>query len=172
MITNSISPKQLKVREYCTPSTTPRPYIRSYFKSPLHLMPIICTQQEDTLSYDKEICVMYLGETLEKTCWATSHCTALDKHMSLLAIFFSFSAVTIRSSIVHLRMCFALANIEAVAWYMTLVCCANWRWKMLDLKNLWLTFKEEGFAIFNWYYFNWMLWSWGEEGDLEVTAMG
>jgi hypothetical protein len=66
MITNSISPKQLKVREYCTPSTTPRPYIRSYFKSPLHLMPIICTQQEDTLSYDKEICVMYVGETLER----------------------------------------------------------------------------------------------------------
>ncbi len=34
--------------------------------------------------------------------------------MSLLAFFFSFSAVTIRSSIVHLRMCFALANVEAV----------------------------------------------------------
>lgn len=42
--------------------------------------------------------------------------------MSLLAFFFSFSAVTIRSSIVHLRMCFALANVKAVAWYITLVC--------------------------------------------------
>ncbi len=69
--------------------------------------------------------------------------------MSLLAFFFSFSAVTIRSSIVHLRMCFALANVEAVAWYITRLCCANWQRKMLDFKILWLTFKEEGFEVFN-----------------------